>query len=181
MPVSITWSSTNGGSAVSQPIDHGNDNAGNTMAAQEFFIEHDGDNPITDCGFYIAIKTGTYGGDFSALADLEEMLAWGDSEETNGYGGFQINMDATGSYVGLWPTVGDKSGSTYNTFRTNIGDSAENKILLATQMGLSGGVGTIQAGTGPNVRFKCRVRVPNDTTEVGTRQFEQRLRYTYTS
>lgn len=181
MPVSVTWSSSNGGGAISQPLDHGVDTNGSVLSAQEVFLSHDGANQITDCGFYLAEKSGAYGGDASAGADLSELLGWGDGGDADAFGGFQLNMDATGGYAGNWPTFGDKSGSTYNVFRTGVGDSEANKIVLATNMGLTGAPGTIQTGSSPNVRFQCRVEIPEDEDTAGVRQFDQRLRYTYTS
>lgn len=181
MAVSITWSSTNGGAAVTEPLDHGVDSNGTILGTQELFLRHDGTNQITDCGFFLAEKSGTYGGDQSAALDLAEILGWGDGADADAFGGFQINMDATGGYSGNWPAFGDKAGSTYNVFRTGVGDSEANKILLATEMGLSGAAGTIQAGASPNVRFQCRIAIPEDEDTPGVRQFDQRLRYTYTS
>jgi len=182
MPViNITWSSTNGGAAISEPLNYGSDTSGSVLSEQEVFLRHDGVNQITDCGFYMAEKSGTYGGSSSAPNDLAELLAWGDGATAAAFGGYELNMDATGGFLGSWPTFSDKSGTTYNVFRTGVGDSEANKILLATQMGLTGAAGTVQAGTSPNVRFKGRIEIPSDEGTVGVRQFDQRLRYTYTS
>lgn len=178
--VNAIWSLSNGGDAITSPIDHGTNTNGTSLTAQEIFIEHDGDEDIIGCGFFIAEKSGTYGGGASAAADLAELLAWGDAATATTYGGFELNMDATGAYAGNWPAYSDKFGSTYNVFRTDYGDSADNKIILPVEMGLSV-AGEIPAGTAPNVRFKCRVTIPQVEDTAGTREFDQRLRYTYTS
>lgn len=179
MTVSITFSATNGGSAITS-LDNGSAAADSNTTEQEIFIRHDGANQISNCGFYLAAKSGTYGGDFSAAADLAEILEWGDATTEASFGGFLINMDATGGYTS-WPTYTSKGGTSYNTFRTGAGDSSTNKILLAVNMGLTGSVGTLQAGDEPNVRFKCRIDVPSDETVLGVRQFDQKLSFIYTS
>ncbi len=181
MTVAIIFSLTNGGSAMADPLDHGSAAAGADLSDQEIFIRHDGTNQITDVGFYAAEKSGSYGGGSSAAADLVELLAWGDGAVAADFGGFLINMDATGGYLLDWPTFDDKSGTTYNVFRTGAGDSAANKIVLATAMGLTGAPGTIQIGDTPNVRFKTRISVPTSEGTVGVRQFNTKIRYTYTS
>jgi len=179
MTISITFSSTNGGTAITS-LDNGSSAAGSNTTEQEVFIRHDGNNPITNCGFYLAEKSGTYGGNFSAAADLAEILEWGDETTAAAFGGFMLNMDATGGYT-TWSTYSSKSGTSYNVCRTGAGDSSTNKILLATNMGLTGSAGTLQAGDEPNVRFKCRIAVPSDETVLGIRQFGQKIHFTYTS
>jgi hypothetical protein len=177
--VNAIWSASNGGSAITS-VDHGTGTNGSSMTAQEVFIRHDGNEVITDCGFYIAEKTGAYVGGASAAVDLAEMLAWGDASTTSTYGGFELNMDATNLYAGNWPTYSDKFGSTYNVFRTGYGDTVSNKILLPVEMGLTI-AGRIPAGSTPNVRFRCRLTIPTNEGITGIREFEQRMRYTYTS
>lgn len=180
MSVSIIWSATNGGAALSSPVDHGSGGNGDTLATSTIYLRHDGDNPITDCGFYLAELTGTYSGGASKSADLAEVLGWGDGTTATTFGGLLLNMNATGGWA-TWPSYSSKSGSNYNTFRTNVGDSQINKITLATEMGLTGSAGVVQAGDSPNVRFRLRVQIPTAEDTVGIRQFDQRLRYTYTS
>lgn len=179
--VTIFWSLTNGGPAISAPLDHGTDAAGITLTTQEIFLRHNGVNQITNCGFYAAAYSGSYIGAYSPSLDLAELFEWGDGATAAAFGGFQINMDAISGYLGNWPGWNDKSGSTYNVFRTGFGDSVVNKILLATEMGLISAAGIIQTGSSPNVRFKARVQLPTDETGAGTRQFDQRLRFVYTS
>ena len=180
MTVAIIWSTTDSGSAISDPLDHGSDAAGATLVEQEIFLRHDGINPITDAGFYVAEKSGVYSGAASAALDLAELLAWGFGITVTAFGGILLNMDATGGYTGLWSTFSVKSGSTYNVFRTSVGDSAANKIILSMGMGLIED-GVVPAGSSPNVRFKMRIQLPTDEGVSGTRQVDQRLRYAYTS
>lgn len=184
MAVSIIWSSTNGGSAITE-VDHSSSASGSETTEQEIFVRHDGVNGISNCGLYIVEKSGTYSGDNSAAADIAEILGWGDSDVAADFGGFEINMDKINAWAGGWPTYDEKSGgvsgSSFNTFRTGVGDSADNKILLHVNMGLSVSEGVLQSGDAPGVSFQCRIAVPSSVTTTGIRQFEQRLRYTYTS
>ncbi len=89
-------------------------------------------------------------------------------------------MDAINSYAASWPTYLVPSSAFVNTFRTDTGDSIANGITLHANMGLIS-TGTIQAGTAPNVRFKLRIQLPEDEDTPGTREFDQKLRYTFTS
>lgn len=181
MPVSVTWSLTNGGAAISEPLDHGTGVNGDTLAAQEIHLRHDGVNQITNCGFYLAQKSGAYAGDADAPSDLAELLAWGDDSTENGFGGFQVNMDAVGGFgAGAWPLYNSKQPTNGSAFFTGVGDTAANKIQLPTSMNL-GTPGNIPAGATPNVRFQARIQVPTDEDTPGVRQFDQKLRFTFTS
>lgn len=181
MAVNIIWSLSNGGAAISDPLDHGIKGNGESTDAQIVYLEHDGSNPITNCGFYIGEYSGTYDGDFSAPADLQELLDWGDATLEDEFGGFQINMDATGGFpAGAWPTYLDKQPTNGSAFFSGIGDGLANKILLAISMGLSS-IGVIPAGSAPNVRFQSRVQIPTNEDVVGVREFDQKLRFTFTS
>lgn len=187
MTVSITWSTTNGGSAIEgNSVDHGDLTNNSSSTAQQIYIRHNGANEITDCGFYVQAASDSYGGDFTAAGDLSEILAWGNALVSADYGGFELNLDADSSYPsGSWPSVTTKSvtdtGRTIGVVcRTGVGDSTANKISLVTDMGCTASE-TIQTGSGPNVRFKCRFTVPQSEDTVGIRQIKVTLTYTYTS
>ena len=181
MSVSITWNQS--GSPVSS-VSHGSGGNGDTLPEQEISIEHDGNNPITNCQFFLAAKSDPYSGDFSKSQDLAKLLSWGDGNIANDFGGFQINMDAIGSFpAGKWPTEADKidSGSgEYHVFYTGHGDSYSNGIVLHQNM--SGDM--TQMGVIPvnaEASFKCRIQIPTSEGTIGIRQFDQRLRFTFTS
>jgi hypothetical protein len=180
MSVSITSTTTNLLNQITHPFNHRSDTNGTILSDEEVFLEHDGDNPITGCKFFIGEKTAPYAGDFSASADLAELLAWGDDATEDGFGGAQVNMDAINSYAASWPTYLSPDNAKTKTFKTGIGDSSANGIILHSSMGLVS-TGTIQAGTSPNVRFKLRIQLPTDEDTAGTREFDQKLRYTFTS
>ena len=181
MAVNITWSLSNGGPAIADPLDHGETAAGSTTTAQTVFIEHDGENQIIGCGFYISQKSGTYNGNFSPSSDISESLQWGNATEDNEFGGFQVNMNATGGFPGSsWPVWNDKTPSGGSAFFSGIGDSAENKIVLPVTMGLSN-AGVITAGDSPDISFQCRFQIPTNEQNTGIRQIDQKLRFTFTS
>lgn len=191
MPVTITWSLSNGGVPITEPQNHGSGGVGTfrpSAAGTEIYLAHDGANQITNCKFHLAQYSGTYTGGASAAADYLEMLAWGDSlaaggpAEASEFGGFQINMDAVGGYAAAWPTHASKGGvgDTGVAFRTGVGDSAADGVNLHASTGATS-TGVIPVGEDPNVRFKCRIQIPTDEAVLGIRQFDQKLRYTYTS
>lgn len=181
MSVGIIWSLTNGGTAISTTVDHGNASNGATTTAKEFFIRHDGANEITGVGFYVRQFSSTYQGHATAAADIAELLGWGDASDTDDFGGFQINMNAVGAYpVSAWPTLLSKSPTNGSVFRTGVGDSEGNSVAITTASGASAS-GTIQTGNSPNVRFKSRIVVPTNEDTVGIREWDMVLVYTYTS
>lgn len=183
MSVTITFSSTNGGSPFSSPVSYGNITNGNITPDQTIFVRHNGANPITGVGLYLdVVDPGSYSGDFTALADKTELISWGDAASTN-LGGVQLNLNATGSFPGSsWPTSVSKT--TVDTFginiRTGVGDTTGTMITLPTATGATSS-GTIQTGSSPNVSFKARVAVPQSVTTLGSRHWKLKLVYNYTS
>jgi hypothetical protein len=183
MVVDVTFSLTNGGAALTSDVSHGNCSNGQVLSAKEIFIRHSGSNPITGCGLYIRQYSDTYSGDASAALDIAEILGWGDVSTVSTFGGFQINMNATGSYPAAdWPTYLIKTTANGYGYvcKTGTADSEGNAVLLTTTTGASA-VGQIAAGGSPNVRFQCRIQTPTAEDTLGVRQFDQVLVYTYTS
>ncbi len=189
--VTITWSTSSTFASTTSLINHGNVANGANTSAVEVFIRHDGSNPITDCVFYIQPFTGTYSGDESAATDYAEIAtAWGADSTSDGFGGFQVNMDKDNSYAAAWGTysakdtldVGDILTFTARTTdgSGNVAVSAASGVPLHVNMGLST-EGEIPTGLTPGVGFQCRVKVPTAEDTAGIRQFDQVLKYTYTS
>lgn len=178
----IIWSTSNEGSAISEPLDHLDAENGQETTEQNLYIRHDATNQLTNCKFWIDEYSGTYSGGASAAADLAELLAWGDGTGDD-FGGFMVNMDASGGF-GTWPTSGDKNTSTYGVFRTGVGDSAANGITLSANMSTTMSVDGVIPGDGshdPNPRCQVRIAIPTNEDTAGIRQFDQKLRFTYTS
>jgi len=179
--VAITWSLTNGGAAITDVIDHSTVNNGSASAPKQIFLRHDGVFSITGCGLYIRQYSATYNGDATAPLDFAEMLEWGDSATSEGFGGFEVNMDAIDTYPAeQWPTFLDKTTPYGYVCRTGVGDSAGTAVTLVTQTGCTA-LGEIQTGASPNVRFSCRFEVPSNEDTLGVRLIDQVLLYTYTS
>jgi hypothetical protein len=182
MAVSVTWSLSNGGSAASDPVDHGDQASGDKSSGIQVYIAHDGENSLTNCRFWIGEKSDTYGGDFTAPADLAEMLEWGDATSSGLFGGFQVNMDTEGGFPDSWPEWDDKEGDYFSSFYTGHGDVAASGVLLSQKMSPEMTVdGIIPADMTTWPSFKARVQVPADESTTGVRQFDQRLRFTYSS
>lgn len=184
--VQVTYSTTNGGSAISSDIDGGNAANGAELTAQTIYVRHDGDNSITSCKFFLAAINERYLGAATADGDLAELLGWGDGTTAAAFGGFFLNLNASGGFPSAsWPTLADKSvesglKTVGDVCRTGVGDSASNGISLITNMGCTADE-TIQTGASPNVRFQCKVSIPSAEDTVGIRHVKLVLSYSYTS
>lgn len=181
MSVGIVFSTTNGGSAITDDIDNGSGSNGTTLTAQTIYVRHTGVNSITAVKFYIDVYDESYDGDASAIDDLAELIAWGDNSTALGFGGFQLNMDAAHSFISTsWPTYSSKDPTYGAVCRTWVGDNPTNAITLSSQSGATSD-GVIQAGTSPNVRFRSRIVIPSNEDTTGVRLFSQYMLYNYTS
>lgn len=185
MSITITWSQTSGGDPITDPLNHGDVQADDEGVAQTVYIKHDGDNPLTDVGLYIRQCTAMYTGSFSPLSDFKEILSWGDETEEDDFGGFLINFLAKESFPSRgWATYSNKDvkvGSVWEgtVHRTGVGDTIDNAILLPTSTHASA-EGELQNGA-TTVHFQVKVKVPKNETEIGYRQWDQILRFNYTS
>jgi hypothetical protein len=179
----ITWSSSNGGTAITTTLDHGSKSNGQTSTVQELFVRHDGVNEITNTGIFIREFSGTYGGAATSSADIAELLEWGDATTDSTFGGVHINLDAINAFpAAQWPTRASKSMTYGYAHRTGVGDSEVNKIVLSKNTYSSSGTdGVVPAGSTPNVRFQVRVQVPTDEDTLGARQWDAALAYSFTS
>lgn len=182
--VQIIWSLTNGGASLAEPLDHGNNNSSNILGSTTVFIRHTGINPITSCSTYIRAYSGIYTGAQSAITDFNELIAWGDGASAPAFGGVQFSMNGT------LPTFANKNtvDTLGYTFRTGYGNSSGNAIALKKEIYDAAGTnGNIPAGASPNARFQARIVIPSApsapfaTTAPGVRQFEQILKFTFTS
>lgn len=185
MAVSITWSLTNNGTGITL-VDHGNAANGQNTTAKQVYIRHDGANEITNCAFYNQQKSGSYTGSANAAADFTELINWGDGNTANSFGGFQVNMDAEGGFSG-GPTWGMSETQKTSadglkfTLRTGVADNPTNAVTLSEKMSTNMTTnGVIPAGV-TDVTFQCRIKIPVDEDTAGVRQFDQVLKYTYTS
>lgn len=185
MSVQIIWSLTNGGFALDEPLDHGNNSVANTIGPTTIYIRHTGLNPITACSFYLRPYSGVYSGDALPISDFNELIGWGNAVIAADFGGFQINQNAVGGFPNAsWPTLANKStvDGFGKTFRTSFGDTLANAIQLKKETYSAGGTdGEIPTGVAPNVRIQARVVVPTSEDVPGVRQFEQVLKFTFTS
>lgn len=176
----ITWSATNGG-VVIEEVDHGSGAAGSSLTASTIHIRHNGENDIRNCKIFLGEKSDTYTGDATATQDMTELLAWGDAMVAASFGGIQLNFDAEGGFPeSAWGTVTNKDPTNGKTVRTGTGDSATNGLILPVVTGCST-AGQVPTGDAPNVRFQVRAKIPTSESVLGERQFDLKLRYTFTS
>lgn len=170
MAVDIIWSEMQGGDDISGPLGWGNI-ANGANVEDELFVRHDGIEKITDAAYYIQAYTGSYTGTFDPATDYAELLAWGGADPAEG---FLINQDLLGGWA-----------AGYTTHKTGQGTSAVPIPLDADSVvgGASlpdgelegSGVGTQESN------IKVKIAVPTGEGDAGTRQFDQCLKYTYTS
>jgi hypothetical protein len=159
----------------------GSGGSGTTLTPTRLFIRHNGLNSITNCKLYIGEKSGSYTGAATAAADKAELLGWGDKNTSNSFGGIQLNFDQVNNFpAGEWGTFDSKDKTYGRTIRTAMGDKKENGIIIPTQAGCPF-AGVIPAGNTPGVSFQLRVKIPTDEGTTGKREFDLKLRYTYTS
>ncbi len=160
MTVSITWASTPAGGAITPPNDLGDIGNGKN-ATDDIYIRHNGANKITACGFFIQAYSGSYTGGATAAADYSELLEWGGrAGPTPPVGGFYIAQDS--------PTW------TYAVHKTGQG-------TVTVPIALSCGSVAAEIQNTEEVHIKIKVAVPSDEDTAGTRQFDQVLKFTYTS
>jgi hypothetical protein len=190
MAVNVHWASNNTGTAIVEPLNHGTINPGAAGAIQTVYIWHDGDYDLTSCAFYLAEYSATYSGTATAAADFAELLAWGDDADAADWGGYLINMNASGNFVTPWPSVGalTVSGLSYCfSSGTGMGSESAEAIALAAEMDGDGGgaAGIIPAnqpnGYGTNYKFQSKISVPTNEVVGGIREFDLVLSYRYTT
>jgi hypothetical protein len=189
MTVEITWRDADDGDPITDKLDHGSVNNGAESTGKIIWIRHNKDNPLTDVALYIRQCSSTYSGNFSALSDFMELLSWGDADEADDFGGFLINFLAepdSAFPIEGWATVAEKfplgpDGIQCGGFVhcTGTGDSADNAVLLPTTTYASA-EGVLQNGI-TNVRFKTKVIIPTNEKDIGYRQWDQILRFNYTT
>lgn len=181
MTVGILFSTTNGGTALTDDQDMGSGSNGDTITAQTIYLRHDGANNITNVRFYLRAYASSYTGGATAIDDFAEIIGWGDATTSSAFGGVQFNMDAGNSFpAAQWPTLASKSTTYGLVCRTGYGDSSANAITLSSNTGCTSD-GTVQAGSSPNVRWQHRVVVPSDEDTTGVRLTEMVFLYDYTS
>jgi hypothetical protein len=182
MAVSITWSETQGGAAISAPLNHGTASTGSNTTAKNIWLEHDGANDITGCGFILTQYSGTYTGGATAALDKTELTTTWPSGSGTSWGGVLINMDADGAFpAGNWPTVSTPQPSLGATFTSSIGADTASKVTLQTSMGAAVTSNGTIAAANDDTNFQMRMQVPSDEGTLGVRQFDLKLRYTFTS
>ncbi len=173
MVVAITWSASQGGSAITPPLSWGSiGNGANSI--DELFITHDGLEKITSCGYYIQAYTGSYTGTFDAATDYAELLAWGAGDPAEGFLINQTHLAAGGGPPG-----------TYVTHKTGQGTAAVpielNKFTIVGGASLDDGeIEGITTGIEES-HIKVKIAVPAAESSAGTRQFDQCIAFTYTS
>ena len=179
MTVSIIISGSSGGNQVSEVIDSGTVDPGDSSSVIDFYIRHDAENnPITDCGLYLAQYVGDdYTGVNGADNDYIEVLSWGDTSGPS-------STEGEGLYFNQNHSGGFPTGS-WSPFRSSYGSDPNNAIqLLQTAINNTGIGWTPTDGEIPvsgEAHIKCRWDVPLTASSAGARFVLLVMAYSYTS
>lgn len=192
MAVTIEWSTSSTFTSSTDLISHGNLANGVTGSGTEIFIRHTGVTPLTGCSFYIHPVATGYTGSSSATNDFTEVTTWGAGVTANSFGGIQINMDKTDLYTASYSALSHTHKDEIDSLKVvaftarlddglgAVGVSPSTAVELHENMNLIT-PGQLPTGATPDVAFKLRIKVPVQEDTAGIRQFDQILRYTYTS
>jgi hypothetical protein len=155
MAVSLIWSISNGGAAITPPLNIGTIAPGSTTDTSQIFIRHTGLKAITGCKLYIQPYSGS---SFTGIETAQDNF-----DELTGAifnPGLQINVDQINEFpASSWKDISSTVGSS-NSTALNIG--------------------TIPAGDTPGVSFKVRfapTTLRNGVEDTGRRQFDFRLTF----
>ncbi len=190
MPVTLVVSKTLGGAAVSDSVPGGS-------SGYDFGLSETGDaspdaklyylklqfatNFIFDLAVNVQAFSGTYGGDYSASADLSKLISHGNS----GYG-LQCDFD----FDAATPFT------TFEQFETGNGVSFSDRILIPVESFLydnasvevaassptAGSLGIAgNTALGDNAKMRFRYVTPAGEPATGTRQFDIYFSYNFTT
>jgi hypothetical protein len=172
-------------SVATTSIDHSTAGAGDKTTVKTVYISLSGaNNPVNNLRFYLDAKSGVYSGSKTAADDKIEIIGWGDGLTEAAFGGVQFNFNAISGFPSSsWGVYTDKSPTGGSTIRSGVGDSAANGILLPTTTSVTGLVspaGRVPVTAG-DIAFQMRIKVPSSVTTLGTRQFDIKTVFSYTS
>jgi hypothetical protein len=147
---------------------------------RNIFLRHDGVSKITNLAVYLKSYSQTYGGEYSASADLVKAI-----DQGNLGSGFQIDFD--------WDGI---DFTTYTVLNSSIGISQETAIEIPVTAILFNNGGTPATASGPvqgelgavgnstlgdTVKLKCRWVVPTGEPSPGRRQIDLAYIYNFTT
>lgn len=150
---------------------------GEDSTTKHLFLQHDFVNKIYDVRLYLAVYTGTYGGDASAAADLAEILTWGGTPNE----GLRAELDRTATAFAT-------------EFKTGTGDLLANAISIgddcqcynsageqpasAASSGQIGPAANTVLGDAAHIKLIFTPPISEDT---GIRNIDLRIAYTRTT
>lgn len=190
MTVSIVSSPVIGSSQYPDVLSGGDDGcqygtieATQTPTKKEIWVRHDGASKITNLAVFIKAYSGTYGGEYSASADLVKTLDQGEV----GYG-FQIDWNWNGvdfaSYICLTPAQGGSQETAIEIPATsilkNVGGIAT-AVSSAVQGELHPAGSPGAANGGDTALLKTRWVCPTDELAPGRRQIDLAYIYNFTT
>ncbi len=189
MTVNLTIAKTLTGSAINDSLtggssgyDFGISQTGAVAPNNPVFLSHDGVNPITELAVNVQQMSGTYGGDYSASADITKLLAHGDGG-SNG-----LQCDFTWNDSPLF--------TSFTQFKTGTGSSYASRIVMPTtamsrnnssvevaaNTPVAGQLGaSADATLGDRAHMTFRYTNPGAETQNGKRQIDLYFSFNFTT
>lgn len=190
MIVSITSSGTLGGSQFADVLSGGGlgKNFGTSEASipatvYNVYLRHDGVSIITNFAVFLRAYSQTYGGEYSASADLVKVI-----EQGNLQYGFHIDFDWDSAtpfetYTVLNSAIGTSEETAIEMPITaifkNVGGSPENPNPLTPA--IQGQLGPAGWERGDTALLKCRWVIPTGERSPGRRQIDLAYIYNFTT
>ena len=176
MAVAIIWQYESGDAIPGDVQDLGEVAAGANSTGLVMFGHFETDVSVTlltDVGFYIGPYDGIYTGDYSALKDYYDLLAFGDIHRgsTNNRG-FLINQ--SGYEVPAFPATD------WESCHSEQGSNPDNAIPLKKEACEPNADNDGELALGSVCKIKAMVSLPSLTRETGIRQISMYMTFSYT-
>lgn len=176
MAVAIIWQYESGDAIPGDAQDLGEVAAGADSTGLVMFGHFETDVSVvllTDVGFYIGPYDGIYTGDYSALKDYYDLLAFGDIHRgTTNNRGFLINQ--RGYEVPEFPADG------WVSCHSERGSNPDNAIELLLTACEPNAEADGELPLGSVMKIKAMVSLPSLTRETGVRQISMYMTFSYT-
>lgn len=187
MTVSIISSPTLGGAQYSDSLqgggtgaNFGSSEAGTTPSVKSIYVRHDGVSQISNLAIYLKAYSATYGGEYSASADVVKVFEQGLQSA-----GFQIDMNWSGVPFASFITMTTALGGSIDTaieipvtaiLHNSGGTALQPSAPLQGELGAAG-----NSVLGNTVLLKCRWLVPTGEPAPGRRQIDLAYLYNFTT
>lgn len=159
MTISIIWSATSGGDAISDPKDCLTVAAGSSIIVQDLYVRAtENTAKLTSCGWYIR-PVDDYVGSEDATTDYNEIIAWGNANPSP-VGGYKINQNT------------ETGVPSYTVCETGVGVSSSPIDLHINSIVGGPGLVTGDLEVGEEAHIQVKIYPPSDEDTAGDRMIE---------